>query len=69
MISSSFENNIKNCRTYPGADIGSDHNPVIANMKIKLKTPRKAKHAPKLDLSALKQPDIKDNFSIEVQNR
>ena len=42
MISSRHTNNIKNCRTYPRADIGSDHNPVIANMKVKLKIPKKS---------------------------
>ena len=43
MISSRHKNNIENCMTYPGADIGSDHNPVIANMKVKLKIPKKKK--------------------------
>ena len=42
IISSRHRNNIKNCRTYPGADIGSDHNPVISNMKVKLKIPKKS---------------------------
>ena len=55
--------------TYPGADIGSDHNPVIANMKVKLKIPKKPKTTPKIDVAALKQPDLKEAYNIEVRNR
>ena len=69
MISSRHKNNIKNCRIYPGADIGSDHNPVIANMKVKLKIPKKPKMTPKSDVAALKQPDLKGAYNIEVRNR
>ena len=69
MISSRHKNNIKNCRTYPGADIGSDHNPVIANMKVKLKIPKRPKMTPKIDVAALKQPDLKEAYNIEIRNR
>ena len=74
MISSRHKNNIENCMTYPGADIGSDHNPVIANMKVKLKIPKKKKNkkktkmTPKIDVAALKQPDLKKAY-IVVRNR
>ena len=37
LIRSRHRNSIKKCKTYPGADIGSDHNPVIANILVKLK--------------------------------
>ena len=33
-----FRLSIKICRTYPGDDIGSDHNPVVARMKVKLES-------------------------------
>ena len=69
MISSRHKNNIKNCRTYQGADIGSDHNPVIANMKVKLKIPKRPKMTPKIDVAALKQPDLKEAYNIEIRNR
>ena len=32
-----FRNSIIQCKTYPGADCNSDHVPVVATMKIKLK--------------------------------
>ncbi|GFS04910.1 craniofacial development protein 2-like [Elysia marginata] len=39
LMSSRFKNSAINCRTYPGADIGSDHNPVTMQMTVKLKIP------------------------------
>ena len=26
---------VKQSRTYPGADVGQDHNPLVVNMKVK----------------------------------
>ena len=37
MINTRFRNSVKQTKTYPGADIGSDHNPVVATVKINLK--------------------------------
>ena len=36
-ISQRFRNMVTNCHTYPGADCGSDHNPVVATLRLKLK--------------------------------
>ncbi|ELU12395.1 hypothetical protein CAPTEDRAFT_212105 [Capitella teleta] len=55
------------CKSYPGADCGSDHNPVIATVKQKL---REAKPSKKLDLELLKtMPKVKEDFVYEVNNR
>ena len=37
MINSRFKNSFKDINTYPGADIDSDHNPVVSKIEIKLK--------------------------------
>ena len=39
LIRERFKNCIKCVKIYPGADIDSDHNPVFAELEIKLKTP------------------------------
>ena len=57
-----------NAKTYPGADINSDHIPVICKLKIKLKAPIKSKLDAKLDLDVLKEERTKAQFSIEVNN-
>uniref|UniRef100_A0A8D8XDM6 Craniofacial development protein 2 n=2 Tax=Cacopsylla melanoneura TaxID=428564 RepID=A0A8D8XDM6_9HEMI len=40
-VSNRFRNAVTNAKTRPGSDCGSDHNPVVINIKIKLKKPIK----------------------------
>lgn len=59
MIPYRFQNSVKQCRTYPGADIESDHNPVIAKMNFKLKFKKKTLHsAAKADATKLMLSEI-----------
>ena len=37
LVRKRHRNCIKQCKTYPGADIGSDHNPLIARVSVRLK--------------------------------
>ena len=53
----------------PGADIDSDHNLLIADMRLKLKRPKKSANIPKYDIESLKNQDISQKYSIEVSNR
>ncbi|GFR58747.1 hypothetical protein ElyMa_003486800 [Elysia marginata] len=54
-------------RTYPGADIGSDHDLMLATFKLKLNSNRKAK-SPQLhfDLEKLKDPKISETFRAQI---
>ena len=36
-VNERWRNSILDCKTYPGADIGSDHNPVVAKVRVILK--------------------------------
>ena len=38
-INKRFRNSVINARTYPGADCGSDHNPVVATIRLTLSIP------------------------------
>ncbi|GFS01985.1 craniofacial development protein 2-like [Elysia marginata] len=54
----------------PGADCGSDHNPVVCKVHAKLKALKKPKHQMKYNLKALnKDPDLRNKFTIEVKNK
>ncbi|GFS20400.1 craniofacial development protein 2-like [Elysia marginata] len=58
-IKSRFKNAIMDCRTSPGADIGSDHNPVIMKMNLKLKKPnKKTEEIIKYDMTALTEGKV-----------
>ncbi|RUS80216.1 hypothetical protein EGW08_012012 [Elysia chlorotica] len=70
MISNRFKNNVKSVKTYPGADIHSDHNPVVAKLQIKLKVCNKpTKHSAKIDISALKMSTIQEQYLVTVKNK
>lgn len=51
LIRRRFRNSVKFVKTYPGADISSDHNPVVAVIRVKLKKVSKKKHKKNIDLS------------------
>ena len=69
LVSQRYRNSLKQVKTYPGADINSDHNPVIAKMEIKLKNLRQFKREEQLDLNLLKQESIKNKYNVEVRNK
>ena len=48
-ISERYKNRVLNCRAFPGADVVSDHVPVLATLRVKLKTCYKSKKMIKLD--------------------
>ena len=59
--------NLAKTRTYPGADIGSDHDLVLLNMKLRLRR----NHHPttsriKFDLDKLKDPFVHEAFQAEI---
>ena len=68
-IGSRFRNAIKHKKTYPSADSGSDHTPVVCAIQIKLRKLRKLKATKKLNLTVLKTNSVQQRFKIEVQNR
>ncbi|KAI5751342.1 hypothetical protein M8J77_006574 [Diaphorina citri] len=64
-----FRNSVKSVKTYPGADISSDHNPLIAIIKVKLKkVPRKTQKK-QMDLSKLKDKDIEKKVKNKINNK
>lgn len=51
-----FKNSILSAKTYPGADVGSDHNSAVVCLKVKLKLMKKPK------------PNIIDTSKLEKEN-
>lgn len=70
-INKRFRNAVTQCKTYPGADCGRgcDHTPVIAEIRVKLKSVRTTQRKEVREWSLLKREDIKTSFEIEVRNR
>ena len=68
MLNERFRNCIKQAETYPGADINSDHNPVVVKINMKLKRTNATKRSEQLELNLLKEETYKSKYNVEVQN-
>ena len=67
-----FKRSVQDTRAFRGADVGSDHNLVVGNIRLKLsRVVRKQGEttARKYELSKLKVPEIKQRFVLELKNR
>ena len=64
-----FRNSVKDCRTYPGADINSDHCLLVSKMNFRLKKIKKKEIKEQYDLEMLKQENIQKLYAVEVVNR
>ena len=69
MINHRFKNNLKNVKSYPGADVGSDHNPVVMSLKVKFKQKKVQLQDEKYDMKMLKQDAVSRKYNIEIKNR
>ncbi|GFR89955.1 craniofacial development protein 2-like [Elysia marginata] len=69
LMSLRFKNNAVNSRTYPGADIGFDHNPVIMQMTMKLKIPHsKQTKTVKYCTKLLRLPEEAEKYAALAKN-
>ena len=69
-INKRFRNAVNSTRTFPGADCNSDHVPIVIEMAVKLKKPRKRKLKPKVNIKLLKSDsNIKDLYNVAVRNK
>ena len=70
LIRERFRNALKPCKAYSGADCGSDHNPVIAKVQLKLRKLKQRKQNKKLDIQQLKlNEEIRMKHNVEVSKR
>ncbi|KAL1446308.1 hypothetical protein WDU94_012325 [Cyamophila willieti] len=67
LINKRFRNSCTNMRTYPGADMKSDHVPVIGNFKIVLKN-IKRKIPTRVNLRQLKDKQIRERVKVELNS-
>ena len=68
MLNERFRNCIKQTKTYPGADMNSDHNPVVVKINMKLKRTNATKRSEQFEFNLLKEETYKYKYNVEVQN-
>lgn len=69
IIRNRFRNSVKQVKTYPGADIDSDHNPVVCKIQIKLKSLKVKQGSEAKDFNVLKDERVKMQFAVSVKNK
>jgi len=69
MISRKGRGSLRNCRAFPSADVGSDHQLVMANLKLKLKRNQKRNVQSKADTLKLTDDIVKENYQEEIESR
>ena len=70
LVRNGHRNCIKQCKTYNGADIGSDHNPLIARVSVRLKRAApKVQRKELIDWGKLANKEMKDKYLVDVKNR
>ena len=69
-VNGKFKRSVIDCRTYRGADVGSDHNLIIIKAKLKLhKAAGKVTTSTRYETCKLKTTEVKQQFMIELRNR
>ncbi|KAJ2952534.1 hypothetical protein O0L34_g6852 [Tuta absoluta] len=66
LVSKRFRNSFKSVKTYPGADVGSDHNVLVAAVSIRLKKLIPPKNRPGIDVSRLREEKIRELFHDQL---
>ena len=69
-INHRFRNSVTQVKTYPGADCGSDHSPVVATLEVRLKKLVRRRRKPVKDLNKLKMgSELGGRYAVDVRNR
>ena len=70
LVRKRYRNCVKQCKTYPGADIGSDHNPLITSVSVRLKRAfPKVQKKETIDWGKLQNPEMKEKYLVDVRNK
>ena len=66
LVNERYRNSIKSVKTYPGADVYSDHNLLLARLHIKLKLLTQKTKTNQLDISCLSNPKTKQQLQQAI---
>lgn len=67
-VSKRFRNSVTNAKARPGSDCGSDHNPVVVNLKVKLKKLVKRTQHRRWNIENTRTTEIKNDFANGIDD-
>lgn len=53
-------------KAYPGTDVDSDHNPLIAKLQVRLKRIKKARVWQRMEIRKLQRPEVKEKIQRKI---
>jgi hypothetical protein len=69
-VSRRWRSSVTNCKVFRGAHLGNtDHRLLVMTMRVRLKAGQTKKRDIRFDTTKLKDPEIAENFSVEIANR
>ncbi|XP_024874105.1 craniofacial development protein 2-like [Temnothorax curvispinosus] len=69
LIGTKLRKYVQTAKTYPGADINSDHNPIVMDFRMRCLTKiRKARTPQKIDIRQLQKPDMQTHVSSKLED-
>ena len=69
MVDKRWLTSVRNCRSYQGADIDSDHSLVLCKLVIRFRTVNKKKNMARLpDLESLEDKDTRETFRRKLES-
>jgi len=69
LVSKRLQGSVRNSRAYPSAEVGSDHQLVLANIKLKVKKTEKGDRFYKTDIAKLKDEKILNTYKVRMENQ
>ncbi|XP_072051743.1 craniofacial development protein 2-like [Amphiura filiformis] len=66
IISNRWKTSVTNARSFPSADVGSDHQLVITNIRLKFHAKKKPNYPKHYDIFRLKSPEHRKNYEVEI---
>ena len=69
LVAKRYRNGVQNGKSMPGAECGSDHNPVIVKMKIRLQRVKKSKRMVKCNLRGFKTKKVRDDYRMRLDKQ
>lgn len=69
MVNKRYRNSVLSAKTYPGADVGSDHNPVVTKFRLHLQNNNRRKSNKKWDISKLQNEEIRQKVQQELAQK
>ena len=69
LVSKNLQGSVKNSRAYPSAEVGMDHQLVLANIKMKIKRNTTGDRSRKIDIAKLEDGEILATYRTEIENK